>query len=100
MEAILISIAGAAILLLFGILGYFLRIQHTDIRNAIAEQGKLKGKIELIETKITGDLTNLQQLTQLEIKNMAANITTLSKSVNKLVTALAQRNIIDSQDED
>ncbi len=100
MEAILISIAGAATLLLFGILGYFLRIQHTDIRNSIAEQGRLKGKIELIETKITGDLTNLQQLTQLEIKNMAANITTLSKSVNKLVTALAQRNIIDSQDED
>ncbi len=32
-----------------GVLGYFLRMIHTDVRNNTESLGKLKGKIELVE---------------------------------------------------
>ena len=32
-----------------GVLGYFLRMIHTDVRSNTESLGKLKGKIELVE---------------------------------------------------
>lgn len=97
---ILITITGSSISLLLLIMGYFLRIVHNDIRSNIAETGKLKGRLELVEQKATNDIKHLQEVSQIEIKNMAENISELSKNVNKLVIALAKRNIIDERNQE
>lgn len=97
---ILLTIAGSAFTLLLVIMGYFLKMVHNDIRSNIAETGKLKGRLELVEQKATNDIKHLQEVSQIEIKNMAENISELSKNVNKLVIALAKRNIIDERNQD
>lgn len=97
---ILISVAGSAFTLLLVIMGYFLKMVHNDIRSNIAETGKLKGRLELVEQKATNDIKHLQEVSQIEIKNMAENISELSKNVNKLVIALAKRNIIDEKNQE
>ena len=57
---IVLGVAVPLLLIIFGIIGYFLRTLHSDVKTSITEQahnyskmsediGKLKGKIELVE---------------------------------------------------
>ena len=107
MDPILASTTGASILLLFGVLGYFMRVLHQDIRTTISDQGKLKGKIELLESENKGKFDLIQHQTQSEIKStqqeiraMAKSVCTLSSGLNvlstdisKLLLYLAKNNI-------
>ena len=70
---------------IFGIFGYFLKIIHGDVRKNTEEQGKLKGKIELVQQENQIKYQALQELTQLEIKNLAKNISELSDAVKMFV---------------
>lgn len=78
---ILISCLSASMV----IIGYFLRIVHTDVRKNTEEQGKLKGKIELVEQEARLKYQAIQEQTQLEIKNLAKNVSELSSAVKELV---------------
>lgn len=69
----------------FAIFGYFLKIIHTDVRKNTEEQGKLKGKIELVQQETQIKYQALQELTQLEIKNLAKNVGELSDAVKMFV---------------
>jgi hypothetical protein len=60
-------IIGTAVL----IIGYFLKIVHSDVRKNTEDQGKLKGKIELVEQEARLKYQAIQEQTQLEIKNLA-----------------------------
>ena len=74
------------------IIGYFLRMAHADLKKVvdgqskvIEEQGKLKGKIELVEQESRLKYQALMEQTQLEIKNLARNVSELSLAVKELI---------------
>lgn len=81
----LLGIAGAVILLLFGVVGYFLKIVHNDAKQAVVEAGKNKGNIELIKLQLDSDVKRIEQTTQLELRNLASTVGKLSDSVEQLV---------------
>lgn len=68
-----------------GVLGYFLRMIHTDVRNNTESLGKLKGKIELVEQESRLKYQAIQEQTQLEIKNLARTVGELSDAVKQLI---------------
>jgi hypothetical protein len=68
-----------------GIIGYFLKIIHNDVRRNTEELGKLKGKIELVEQESRLKFETIQVQTQLEIKNLAKNVSELSDAVKQLI---------------
>jgi hypothetical protein len=74
-------IIGTAVL----IIGYFLKIVHSDVRKNTEEQGKLKGKIELVEQEARLKYQAIQEQTQLEIKNLARHVSELSDAVKEFV---------------
>jgi len=67
------------------IIGYFLKIVHNDVRKNTEEQGKLKGKIELVEQESRLKYQAIQEQTQLEIKNLARHVSELSDAVKEFV---------------
>jgi hypothetical protein len=58
---------------------------HSDVRKNTEELGKLKGKIELVQQETQIKYQALQELTQLEIKNLAKNVGELSDAVKMFV---------------
>jgi hypothetical protein len=84
MEFVL-GIAGVIITLLVSILGYFLKLVHGDVKTAMVETGKNKGRIELVEQQLNSDVKRIEQTTQLELRNLAQNVNRLSTSVEQLV---------------
>lgn len=89
----LVSIAGSIIGLSFVIIGFFLSRLVTDLRNCIEETGKNKGRIELVEQQQRNDTKRIEEMTQLELKQMSHSVNELSKNVNILVVSLAQKGI-------
>jgi hypothetical protein len=78
------------------IFGFFLRTAYLDTRRDIEllmqtdlkrgeELGKLKGKIELVQQENQLKYQAIQELTQLEIKNLAKNVSELSDAVKQLI---------------
>jgi hypothetical protein len=67
------------------IIGYFLKIVHNDVRKNTEEIGKQKGKIELVEQESRLKYQAIQEQTQLEIKNLAKNVSELSSAVKQLI---------------
>ena len=70
------------------IIGYFLKVIHTDVRKNTEEQGKLKGKIELVEQENRLKYQAIQEQTQLEIKMLAKNVSDLANAVKELMIKL------------
>ena len=70
------------------IIGYFLKVIHSDVRKNTEEQGKLKGKIELVEQENRLKYQDIQEQTQLEIKMLAKNVSDLSNAVKELMIKL------------
>jgi hypothetical protein len=59
---------------------------HSDVRKNTEELGKLKGKIELVQQETQIKYQALQELTQLEIKNLAKNVGELSDAVKLFIS--------------
>jgi hypothetical protein len=89
---ITLFIAGAVL----GTFGFFIRTAYLDARKDIQflmetdikrneEIGKLKGKIELVQQENQLKYQAIQELTQLEIKNLAKNVSELSDAVKQLI---------------
>jgi hypothetical protein len=74
-----------ALVTVVGVIGYFLRIIHNDVRKNTEELGKLKGKVELVEQESRLKFETIQVQTQLEIKNLAKNVSELSDAVKQLI---------------
>ncbi len=68
-----------------GVIGYFLRMIHADVRKNTEDLGKLKGKIELVEQESRLKYQAIQEQTQLEIKNLAKSVAELSDAVKQLI---------------
>jgi len=100
---IVLGVAVPLLLIIFGIIGYFLRTLHSDVKTSITEQahnyskmsediGKLKGKIELVEQEGRLKYQLVTETTQQEIKNMACKIGELSDTVGQLVNVQLRAN--------
>ena len=88
-----LSIAGFLIITLFGVIAFFLKTLHGDVKKNIEDTGKNKGNIELIRQQQEADTKRIEAMTQLEIRVLSANVSDLSKNVNTLVTAWAKKGI-------
>jgi aspartyl/asparaginyl-tRNA synthetase len=86
------EIAFTVITVLMSVIGYFLKALHTDLKAVIEEQkkvietqGRLKGKIELVDNESRFKYEAIEKMTQLEIKHLAEQISELTQSVKKLI---------------
>lgn len=86
------EVAFTVITILISGIGYFLKGLHSDLKNVMDEQktiietqGKLKGKIELVDNEARFKYDAIEKMTQLEIKHMAEQISELTQSVKKLI---------------
>ena len=86
------EIAFTVITVLMSGVAYFLKGVHTDLKSVIDEQkriietqGRLKGKIELVDNESRFKYEAIEKMTQLEIKHLAEQITELTQSVKKLI---------------
>ena len=78
--------------LVVGIIGYFLRGLHTDLKantksinSLTAEMGKLKGNIELIDKDARLKHEAHVEKTQIQIQQLTENVDKLTKAVDKLM---------------
>jgi hypothetical protein len=70
------------------IIGYFLKIVHNDVRKAVEDNGKLKGKVELVEQESRLKYQQILETTQLEIRNLTKNISDLAVAVKELMVKI------------
>lgn len=70
------------------IIGYFLKMVHNDVRKAVEDTGKLKGKIELVEQESRLKYQQILETTQLEIRNLTKNISDLAEAVKELMVKI------------
>lgn len=78
-NAIAFTIIGS----LLGVLSYFLKLLHTDLRQACEDVGKLKGKIELVQQEHTLRLEKNEAVTQQKIDRLTDEVTRLTKVLEK-----------------
>lgn len=93
MEMLLLGVSGSLIMILLFIIGYFIKIVHMDVKKAVEEAGKNKGRIELVEQQLTNDVKRIEEHTQLELRNLAQNVNRLSTSVEQLVQMQLNRQV-------
>lgn len=86
------EIAFTVITILISGIGYFLKSLHSDLKsvmieqkNIIENQGRLKGKIELVDNESRFKYDAIEKMTQLEIKHLAEQVGELTQSVKKLI---------------
>lgn len=86
------EVAFTVITILISGIGYFLKGLHSDLRSVMKEQkqiietqGRLKGKIELVDNESRFKYEAIEKMTQLEIKHLAEQISELTQSVKKLI---------------
>lgn len=86
------EIAFTVITILISGIGYFLKSLHSDLKKVMDEQksiietqGRLKGKIELVDNESRFKYEAIEKMTQLEIKHLAEQISELTQSVKKLI---------------
>jgi len=96
METGLLTIGIFVASIIIAIIGFFLRSAYGTInkqievltlenQKRIEDQGKLKGKFELLEQEHRLKLQHIEENTQHEIKNMATKVGELSDVVGDLV---------------
>ncbi len=90
-EAIL-GIIVTILTICFGIIGYFLKIVHLQVEVNRDENGKNKGRIELLQVKLENEvqvrgmeLKSQQEKTEKAIEHLADNMKELSADVKTLI---------------
>jgi hypothetical protein len=86
------EVAFTVITILISGIGYFLKSLHSDLKSVMKEQkqiietqGRLKGKIELVDNEARFKYEAIEKMTQLEIKHLAEQVSELTTSVKKLI---------------
>jgi predicted PurR-regulated permease PerM len=83
--------------ILISVISYFLRGVYTEFKELKSEHhehkektseslGRLKGQIELTNQKHDLRYQQIEEKTQLEIKNLAENVNRLSVTIERLIT--------------
>lgn len=91
---LVLSIAGAILLLSLGIIGFFTRawmkMIHEDVKYNTAEHGKNKGRIDLVSQQQKQDKAHLEEMTQLQIQGLTNEVKLLSGHVSTMTTAIQE----------
>lgn len=66
-----------------GIIGYFLKTIHNDLKKCIEDVGRLKGKIELVQQEHNLRLEKTEAVTQQKIDRLTDEVTRLTKVLEK-----------------
>ncbi len=66
-----------------GIVGYFLKTIHSDLKKCIEDVGKLKGKIELVQQEHNLRYEKMEAVTQQKIDRLVDEVTRLAKVLEK-----------------
>lgn len=90
---LILAVTGAFVLILFSVIGFFLKIVHSDVKRAVEESGKNKGRIELVEQQLTSDVKRIEQMTQLELRNLADQVGKLTSNVQMLVQTQLENHV-------
>jgi peptidoglycan hydrolase CwlO-like protein len=69
---------------LIGIIGYFLKIVHSDIRRTVEEVGKNKGRIEILNEQISNEKENRKSELQNQERRLEDAMNQVNKSIEKL----------------
>jgi phage-related minor tail protein len=76
----------------FSIIGYFLKQVHSDLKKVredlqkvVTENGKNRGRIELVEQENRLKLQRIEEVTQNEIKHLAEQVNELTTQVRRLI---------------
>jgi uncharacterized pyridoxal phosphate-containing UPF0001 family protein len=84
--------------IVFSIIGYFLKQVHSDLKKVredlqkvVNENGKNRGRIELVEQENRLKLQRIEELTQTEIKHLAEQVTELTTQVRRLIDETTRR---------
>ena len=83
----LLAISEIVIMLLIGIVGFFLRQTMNEVKKAIELSFQNSERIKLVEQQQRNDVKRIEETTQLEIRQLTQTIEQLSKNVDLLVTA-------------
>ena len=89
---LVIGLASGIIGILLIVVGFFLKVLHTDVRKNTVENGKNKGRIDLVAEKQKQDKEHLEEMTQLQIQGLTTEVKTLSGNVNDMTTEI--RNLV------
>lgn len=81
------SISEIIIMLLIGVVGFFLKQTMNEVKKAIELSIKNSERIKLVEQQQRNDVKRIEETTQLEIRQLTQTIEQLSKNVDLLVTA-------------
>jgi hypothetical protein len=94
-----IGIAGFLIITMVGIIGFFLKRVLKELKDDVKknneENGKNKGRIELVEQQQIADTKRIEAMTQLELKVLSSSVRDLTNTVNAFVGALIKKGIGD-----
>jgi len=66
-----------------GIVSYFLKTIHSDLKKCIEDVGKLKGKIELVQQEHNLRYEKMEAVTQQKIDRLVDEVTRLAKVLEK-----------------
>jgi len=92
-----------AIGILLAVVGFILKQLWADIRESKDTQGKLKGKIELVEQKFDHGLDNLQHVNNLKFLQLGEKLdimcNDIKDDIHKLTRCLENMNKEDDRDE-
>lgn len=89
---IVLSAIGSLILLLLGIIGFFLKTLHSDLKNVIRECAANTAKINLVDQKYDNAIKLTNETTQLELKNLTNNVNNLATSVDRFIRAFTYKD--------
>lgn len=74
---------------LLAIVGFILKQLWTDIRSNKESQGKLKGKIELVDQKFEAGLNNLQHVNNLKFLQLSEKLDIMCNDIKKDICKLS-----------
>lgn len=83
---IVLTIAGALILILITCLGFFISMFIGDVKANAKDISKLHGMLESSNQKYNGEIKLLAERTELQIQQVNKNVDTLYKTVQILVS--------------
>lgn len=107
---IMLGIIGFLMVTLLGIIGYFLRALHNDVKDNISQTAENKANIDLLKVKSDGKIDKLAERTEMQIGNLVTAIKDLksimehanngNKTRDKVLLALVNKSDLDLGDLD
>ncbi len=81
--SLLLTIAGTVIVLLLAVIGYFVKVVHSDVKGNTKDIGVLWGKSDLINQNAENKIDRLAERTELQLSHLTEQISKLTSAVEK-----------------